>query len=62
MSNPTRYLDGNRTRIDVADEISSYYATQAITQAQARLQNGNVPVIDEDHVKEAKDFVDNLHL
>lgn len=62
MQGKTWYINGNETRIDAADEISSFFATQAITQAEGRLQNGNVPFIDDEHVKQAKAHVDNMHL
>lgn len=62
MQGKVWYINGNETRLDAADEISSYFATQAITQAQGRLQNGNIPFIDHSHVIAAKDFVDKMHL
>lgn len=47
--------DENVTYLDVADELASYYAAQAITQAQGRMQGGNTPAApDERHLHEVR--------
>lgn len=57
-----RDLNGFETRMDACDEIASYFASQAITQAQGRLQSGNIPVIDYLQRKNALPYVDKEKL
>ena len=53
-----RMVDENVTYLDVADELAGYYATQAITQAQGRMQGGNTPTgFDERHLHEIREHL-----
>lgn len=62
MRKKAKILNGNETRADTSGKAIGVFATQAITQACGHLPDGNIPVIDEAHVREAKAYVDKMHL
>ena len=54
--------DGEEPHLDKADQISSFFAQQAFTQALGRIPSGNIPTTERVPLRSGKTLAEKMHL
>ncbi len=56
-----KILHGNQAKVDPKKKIESLYATNSVTISKGTAKDGVTPLVEDELVAMAKDFVDENH-